>query len=112
VRANGVASASLTRDANNLELALANRSKNLQYARHEWTQIPHAVTNARDQDNRDSNRRQILLRPKCFVSRDQDFEARVHSRAKQNAVAQPEPTLCANGADVVIDKFESQRDRQ
>ena len=61
------------------------------------TQVLHAVTNACDEDDGDSDGHEILLVAQSSIGREDDTEASIYRRAKQHAVSQTQPLFRSNG---------------
>jgi hypothetical protein len=78
---------------------LRNRFKDARDQRYE---IDHSVSDPRNQNDADADCAEILLMAHRLVGRDQHLESRVDRRAKQNPVAQAEPSLRADGRHLVV----------
>jgi hypothetical protein len=63
------------------------------------------VTNAGENQHRDSNCSKVLLVWQRTIASQEDIEARLGSGTKQDTVAQPVPPPTADGRNIVICKF-------
>src|SRR6185436_2743226 len=84
------------------DFAGADRGDRGENFRNERLQSIHGLTNARDHDDRDPDRPDILLMTDALIRTDEDLESVIDCGSQQNAVSETAPPLLTDGRNVVI----------